>query len=268
MKYIADIVDANKSMPLKSGTLLHLQTSFKEQFYEIAKSIIGQNYDPSKAYLLNGCVNSGSGSSYIFSTGTILYGNQLYIVPAVSFTTSGGQVPICNFSVTNVVATNYDPVLFTDGTSYNVHYDKIIEISAGASGSGIRDFLDESQVVIVNNDKSQTITPSTGYNLGSNAGIFVNKNSKNQVLIEGSLQVSGVNVNMTTAKICTLPSTYRPLHELIMPCNIYDTVNFSQSAILNIKTNGDMFVICGQYQTYPLWPTFIQIYFNATYYIQ
>ena len=85
MKYISlSIINNTRSMPVKSGTLLHIQDSYKDLFKEVMKCIIASDYDPNKAYILSGCVNTGTLGSYVISAGYIFYANEIFRVPATS----------------------------------------------------------------------------------------------------------------------------------------------------------------------------------------
>jgi hypothetical protein len=160
MKYLAlNSVNSTRSMPLKNGSLLHIQDAYKDTFREVMKCVVGSDYDSSKAYILSGCINSGTGSNFVISAGYIFYGSEVHRVPASSFTASSGQTAVANFGSTNVNGTNYDPVQFTDGSSINVHYENIITIASGVSGSGISDF---ANLLRINEPQTLQLTLSTG----------------------------------------------------------------------------------------------------------
>lgn len=128
-------ISASAQMPIKKGTLQFLQDAYKEVINAILRGTIGGSYSASTYYILHGCVNSGAGSNYVISAGAIFLNGEIYLVDAVTFTTTGGQVPVMNI-VTTQYTTNADPVTFTDGVAYNVHDIRKIAISAGtASGN-------------------------------------------------------------------------------------------------------------------------------------
>lgn len=114
-----DISDTAQ-MPIKKGTLEFLQDAHKETLASTIQWLIGTSYDPTKVYILYGCVNSGSGSNYIMSAGAIFLGGEIYQVDAASFSTSGSNVAGWVLAITNFT-TDADPVTFTDTNSYNVH---------------------------------------------------------------------------------------------------------------------------------------------------
>jgi len=134
-------ITSDKSMFFKQGTWTHLQKAYKEITEETIKSLIGSSYDATKVYVLNGCVNSGSGSSFNISAGSVFYAGEVYLVDATTFTTSGGNVAVGTITTTNNT-TDYsaDPCLFTDGTYENVHNIRKFVIAGGATGSGTKNY--------------------------------------------------------------------------------------------------------------------------------
>jgi len=135
-------ITTSVAMPIKSGTLEHLQFAYQEAFSSIAKSIIyGTLYDAAVGYILHGCINSGTGSNYIISPGAIFFNGEIYQVPAATFTISGSNVAVGTITTTQFSAGNADPVNFTDGNAYYVHDIRQIVFDAGLSGSGDVNFV-------------------------------------------------------------------------------------------------------------------------------
>lgn len=134
-------ITSDKSMFFKQGTWTHLQKAYQEPITETIKAMIGSGYDATKMYVLNGCINSGSGSSFIISAGSVFYDGEVYLVDAVSFTTSGGNVAVATITTTNNT-TDYsaDPCEFSDGSLENVHNIRKVVIASGASGSGTKNY--------------------------------------------------------------------------------------------------------------------------------
>ena len=128
------------SFPLKGGTLAFLQLAYQEVIQEIVTSRIGGYYDTTKAYILNGCINTGSGSNYIISAGSVFFNGEIYLVPAATFTISGSNVAEGIITTTQYTS-DADAVIFTDNVSRNVHNIRQIVFSAALSGSGAVDFV-------------------------------------------------------------------------------------------------------------------------------
>lgn len=128
-------------MPIKKGTLEFLQDAYKECTDSLVKAIVGNSYDPSKAYVLYGCVDSGTGDNHIITAGAIFFNGEVYLVDATTFTTTSPNVPVLTIATTQFY-TDADPVIFTDTTSHNVHDIRKIVIASGASGSGIANYAD------------------------------------------------------------------------------------------------------------------------------
>lgn len=133
-KIITTGITTAVGMPVKSGTIEHLQAAYQEALTALARmNIIG--YDASKIYVLYGCVNSGTGANFVISAGAVFYNGEIYLVPAATFTTSGGNVAIGTITTTYFTAINADPVEFTDAILRSVHEIRQIVISSGTSGA-------------------------------------------------------------------------------------------------------------------------------------
>jgi hypothetical protein len=131
---ISPISDTSQ-MPIIKGTLQFLQDAHKETIANTVIGMIGSGYDTSTAYILWGCVNSGSGNNFNISAGAVFFNGEVFAVDAAVFTKTSGQAAISNI-VTSQYTTNADPVTFSDGTVANVHNIRKIIITAGTSGSG------------------------------------------------------------------------------------------------------------------------------------
>lgn len=144
-------ITSTAQMPVKSGTLEHIQLAYQEAITALGNSIIHRLPDNANFYILYGCVNSGSGLSYVISAGAIYYNGEVFLVDATTFTATSGQVAVGNISISQY-GTNADPVTFTNGTSYNVHNIRKIAFASGVSGSGICDLANALQVpgILVN----------------------------------------------------------------------------------------------------------------------
>jgi hypothetical protein len=265
MKYLAlSVVNATRSMPLKNGSLLHLQDSYKDVFREVMKTIIGNDYDVNKSYILSGCINSGSGSNYIISAGYIFFGLEVYRVPAVSFTIAGGQTAVVNYNSTNVNGVNYDPVQFTDGNNYNVHYESIMTIGSAVAGSGVSDF---ANLIRINEHQHIVINPNTNLIPSSTTtGLNVTINKYQQISMECQIQTTTSSVSVVTS-LFTIPTIARPTATLrfagIIDCPV-DNVTYP--AVVNLYANGSVQILCTQYP-YASWKNGTKFNFNATYYI-
>lgn len=119
-----------------------LQTAIQQIYASIAKGLIGVNFDPLKSYILTGCNNSGSGSSYVISQGAIFMNSQVYIVDATSFTTGGGETAVCKVDKKSYRQYGVDNATGEYGISLPDHPIPIIRIYSAVSGSGDIDFSD------------------------------------------------------------------------------------------------------------------------------
>jgi len=153
-------VSSINQFPVKEGTIDFLQFAYQEAITAMGNNFIGGNAVANTGYVLWGCVNTGSGLNYSISSGAIFYNGEVYLVPAVTFTASAGQVAIANIVITQYT-TNADPVLFTDGVSRNVHNIRSINFTAGVSGAGVFDFTQIVQTVVGLKNDIQASLPAS-----------------------------------------------------------------------------------------------------------
>ena len=183
-------ISATSGMPIKSGTLNHIQTAYQEAISAAVQGLIGQGYSSSTPYILNGCTNSGSGSTYNISAGAVFFNGEVYITPSVSFVIAGSNVAVgvLTTGFDNNPADNADPVEFTDGSVYNVHQISTIVFQAGLSGSGAFNF---SALVALNSNTPQLAL--TGSGLAVVSGTYPNINvavaSPNKILRTSSFAI-------------------------------------------------------------------------------
>ncbi len=143
-------VSGTVGLPLKAGSLVHIQLAYQEAISALGKALAGSAYDPTKMYVLNGCVNSGSGNNYNISAGSVFYNGEMYLVDAAVFSVSGANVAvgIVPNPPGNTIGLSFfsdvtaDPVQFTDGIDRNVHQIRKCVVQPGLSGSGAANYLD------------------------------------------------------------------------------------------------------------------------------
>lgn len=170
-KLVTSDITNTVAFPVKSGTLNHLQLAYQEAITALANSIIGRVPDTTNCYVLFGCKNTGSGTSYIISAGAIYYNGEVYLVDAVSFTSASGQTAVLSFVTTNYT-TNADPVTFTDGVAHNVHTIQKIAIASGVSGSGVCDFANLLTPLALVNDQQATLPASYTVTFKQDKAVF------------------------------------------------------------------------------------------------
>jgi hypothetical protein len=142
----SDII-VGSAMPLKSGSLDHLQSAYGELLFGLAQSQLFQRTGVVAGYVtpqaLYGCGYGVLGTIWTIESGLIAFGSELFIAPTVGgINLSVGEVVVGTITTTYLTAANADPVVFSDATSNNVHEIRQIVWSAGVSGSADLDFLD------------------------------------------------------------------------------------------------------------------------------
>lgn len=120
----------------KKGTLEFLQLAFQEGFTELIKSLIGPAYSGTTVYVLRGVINSGTAPTYTTTEGVVFYGGEFFLIDAASFTAGGSDVAVFSI-VTTQYTTDADPCTFSDASTHNIHDIRKMQLTAGASGSGL-----------------------------------------------------------------------------------------------------------------------------------
>lgn len=169
------------ALPVKGGTLIHLQAAYQEAMASLGKGLVGASYDEDTVYVLNGCVNSGSGSDYDISAGAVFYNSEVFLVDAASFSISGAEVAVGIIDAIYFADSSADPVEFTDGVLRNIHEIRKVVLQPGLNGSGIANYIDFIDVtrrlqgtigeIKIWNWKFYGGTLSTYFNLSTGLGI-------------------------------------------------------------------------------------------------
>nr|WP_298660778.1 hypothetical protein [uncultured Flavobacterium sp.] len=231
-----DHITSTVSMPIKAGTIDFLQVAWKEIALKLA-TFAGSNVMEiaSSGTAIWGLENTDSFPNYDIRPGLIYFGGELYICDGATFTASVGQTAICSIVTTYQTASDADPVLFTDGNSYNVHEIKKINVSAGTSGTGAFDYSTLTFINPAHNNKVQT-----GFHanwLGS--ALSYRRNANGLITLTGKL-VAGASASYSDL-ICTLPTGWRPAADLIVSVSKFDGTT-QLSALVTIKANGQVFI--------------------------
>lgn len=135
MKHIlSSDITSTARQPYTKVTHEYYNAMINEAVEALGRAVVQNN---SSFTVLYGCVNSASPNANI-SAGAIFYNGEIYLCDAfVDGTISN--------AIVGTITTTYDtadPVLFSDGTSHNVHQIKKIVWSDAVSGSGSVNFAD------------------------------------------------------------------------------------------------------------------------------
>lgn len=147
-----EYIETTVGMPIKSGTLNHLQQAYQEALFALARTQIG-NYNANTVYVLYGCiegsttVSPGNGAQIIMETiseGAVYYNGDIYISPYAQFVPIGqvGDTTVAKINTSNFNDPTADPVIFTNGVGHNVHKIETFTYGIAPSGSGVANFAD------------------------------------------------------------------------------------------------------------------------------
>jgi hypothetical protein len=128
------------AMPFKSGTLAHLQAAHIETTQATLTTMQGAVPLIIFGGILFGANVGYSGLNWVVTAGAVYINGEIFITDAAAGTLVGTDVIVGTITTTYITAANYDPTLFSDATSNNVHEVRKIVWSTGASGSGSVDY--------------------------------------------------------------------------------------------------------------------------------
>jgi hypothetical protein len=186
-------ITTSVSMPIKSGTLDHIQAAYSEAVAEAVKALVGTAYSNTTMYILNGLVNSGSFPTYTISAGSVFYNGEVYLVDAVSFAVAGAQFAVCKIVTTNLTGTNADAVQFSDGIPRNVHEIRKVVISADLGGSGISNYVDGQRINA--NIPQANLSAGTGISItGAYPNQTISSTITNKIIRTGKIAIGDLNV--------------------------------------------------------------------------
>jgi len=130
-------ITTSAAMPVKQGTLDHLQSAYKEIIQGLALQMVkGGNG------ILYGCIKTQTGLSWSITSGYVYYNGEVYLSDAASGVLSGGQSIWGTITTTNLTAANADPVQFSDGSNNNVHLIEKFVWSSNTTGTQLFSVLD------------------------------------------------------------------------------------------------------------------------------
>ena len=137
-------ITVSSAMPLKKGSLDHLQAAYTETIQDVNKAYWAGDRVGTQPMALHGLINSGSGSTYTISAGALMLDTyaEVFRCDAQTVVVNVGQVLVGNIVTTYLTATDADPVEFSDSTTNNVHEIRKIVWSSAASGSGTLNYSD------------------------------------------------------------------------------------------------------------------------------
>jgi len=224
-------ITASAAAKIKKGTLDHLNAMASEGPVELAKSLIGADYDVTKAYILYGCEDSNASATvFDMSAGLVLWGGELYITPAQSITVSAGQTIRFYPTPSYTTSAAADPVTFTDGTTHNIHLNQG-GVWVGASTGSTVTLLDN--MLRANNLPKQTQTINAFYTVNTTVTAVRNRNGL--VSLSGEI-LAGVSSSAGDT-LFTLPSGYRPAVAKVLNLGMYK-IGGPTTCRLTINTNG------------------------------
>jgi hypothetical protein len=231
---LTNSISTSVGFPVKSGTLDFLQTASSEMLNALGRSIIGRDYSTSIPYALYGCNNTGSGSSYVIQEGAILWDGVLYLVPAVSFTLTGGN-SVFVAKTQSYVTTNADPVTFTDGVQRYVHSDTKMSVYQSALIPSPTQGFSYGTLEYAIQPKAKVLIATTNY---LDSAILYYRNRDGITMFHGYIQCgASATINQT---IVTLPAGYVPAFSSVFSANKRDSSGGVTPVILRTLYTGEL----------------------------
>lgn len=159
-KVIHTDITSTSAMPMKRGTLEHLQSAHQQTTAVAMLLSQASTFTSFAGGIIYGCKITWSGLDFSITPGAVWYLGEIYLTDATTGTITGANVVVGTITTTYVTAADYDPSEFSDATLNNVHAVRTIVWSSAASGSGTVDF---DAVEAIRFGKSYPVTYSAGY---------------------------------------------------------------------------------------------------------
>jgi hypothetical protein len=177
-------ITTSAAMPVKQGTLDHLQSAYQEIGGALYLSSNRVNILPEIVF---GCKLTQVSSNWSITAGAVYYAltNEIYLCDAASGTLGVGQDIIGTITTTNLTAANADPVEFSNGLTYHVHEINKMVWSSGTSGPSVTTY---NSIKNLRKGYFQTLSYSAAY-LTANVGNWTVPSSSDFIV---SVSIIGV----------------------------------------------------------------------------
>lgn len=180
------------AMPVKSGSLDHIQNAYTEAISEAVKGLVGSSYSSGVMYILSGMNNTGTYPDYNISAGSVFFNGEVYLVDAAAFTVTGPQFAVCKIVTTQFTGTNADSVTFSDGVPRNIHDIRKVQVVADLGGSGISNYVDGQR--INSNIPQVNLISGTGISItGTYPNKTIDSTFGNKIVKTGKIQIGDLN---------------------------------------------------------------------------
>lgn len=216
-KLITTPIIAGVAYPPSKKGFDFLYLSNQEIFASLAQALSGDPIAGTESFVLYGCEKHDlGGGNFSFDAGYIynVPNNEVYLFPGHT-SMAIATVAILKLDTTSSVKfpTVYNPSVFTDGSTHNVHQNNQLIVSDGALNSGLINFDD---LLLVNTTTQRA--PSYAGSFIADPGSPIKYRRKNRTLrIKGTTHYSvpaGIGGNIT---LFTLPVGFRPLETQSFP---------------------------------------------------
>lgn len=204
-------IGGGSGMPVKKGTMQHLQDAYREIVEATIRARIGDSYDTTKAYLLYGLKRTGSGLVFNVTAGALFFNGEVYIVDAFSFTAAGGQTAVGTITTTFFSDPIADPTRFTDGSDHDIHEIRKIVFSSAVAGSGDIDFVNLIQYLEEDDYVDLTSLASFNASLTTTTARKVHRYKNGDLEIKVNSNI-GVDIASGDSVITGLPNKTESTH--------------------------------------------------------
>lgn len=237
-KVLTSNITSTKAAKIKKGTLDHLQDAHIETARQLAINAIGDSYNSSNVYVLYGCKNTGTGLNYIISAGAVFASNEIYLVPAATFTAGAGQIAVLSLTNTYRTGTEFDPVTFTDGSTHNIHADFTGVFAAALAPASPYDI---DNLIYINSIASLTLVNTWDHGTGTyglqTAKVILNQN---KVEFSGNF-VTGLS-SLKNQTITTIDAEFRPSADRYFFAYLDTLGGAGQYLIMKVASTGEVSV--------------------------
>jgi hypothetical protein len=229
------------SQPFEKITWEVLQNSYATAIDELLQGVVGDSYDPTKVYILHGCIQSGAGAFITISAGAVYCAGEVYQVPTITVASPLVNPFVFNLDITFADTDSPSGTLFSDGIYRPVHQLRTAVLALQVSGTGNLNGgasanNDFDSAIRINALWETPLTFNTNWVTGA-VPMRVKKDiARNRIDITGSAGTTGTPSGTLAV---TIGSGYRPLNTIAIPLVLIDLNTLTTSVVpCQLSTGG------------------------------
>ena len=253
-----NVSDPNVQQPFLAPSLDFLQGGVREILNALAQGLYGNN--AANYIAIYGCEQTLSGGNYDYSAGYIynVASGQIFFVPAATGLISNPYVHLVTTQAT------FDPVTFSNGATFSVHYNYTYAMNNSATGSIFRyaqiSFVGAQAVPLTIGGGGGNPAFQTNFTVDVSEKLCLWKDSLGYAHLQGTFKATATNTGAQL--VFNMPADYVPFTSASV--GLFITINEITTSTVtllrgNIATDPALYIYApqnnGQYSVTAMWKT-------------